>query len=72
MSLDEMTLRALLAGNERRVAYLKKVSERQRTGGPCPQCNHPGPHDDNGETGRDRSYCCTVCGEQWDAFSEVK
>lgn len=37
------------------------------TGGDCPACGHDGPHDDNGLTGDERSFCCTECGEHWDA-----
>jgi len=34
---------------------------------PCPFCGKKGPHEDNGQTGRDLAYLCTDCGEQWDA-----
>jgi transposase-like protein len=34
---------------------------------PCPGCEKPGPHEENGQEGRERAFLCTDCGEQWEA-----
>lgn len=33
---------------------------------PCPGCGKAGPHEDNGQEGRERALLCTDCGEQWE------
>lgn len=32
----------------------------------CPECGDMGPHDDNGRTGDERSFCCRKCGTHFD------
>jgi hypothetical protein len=34
---------------------------------PCPDCGNVGPHDDNGGTGANLSFCCAGCGIHIDA-----
>ena len=67
---DAMALDILLAGGPRmqaRLTALHAYVERQHTGGACPACGAAGPHDDNGCSGDELSFCCCACGEQWDA-----
>ena len=69
---DSLALQILLsdasdADKQAKLAALARVLERQLLGGECPECGHVGPHDDNGHTGADRSFCCVRCGTQWDA-----
>lgn len=33
----------------------------------CPECGDSGPHDDNGMSGSELTYCCTSCGAHFDA-----
>lgn len=33
----------------------------------CPECGHHGPHEDNGVSGDEKSFCCTVCGTHHEA-----
>ena len=71
--VDTVALDILLAGGphtQRRLQALHAYVERTISGGDCPNCGNHGPHDTNGESGRDLSFCCTACGEQWDAYPE--
>lgn len=35
----------------------------------CPDCQNPGPHDDNGSDDLETiNWCCNVCGVHFDAF----
>ncbi len=67
---DQMALEILLAGGPRmqsRLTALRATVERATSGGACSECGAAGPHDDNGCSGGDRMFCCTKCGEHWDA-----
>jgi transcription elongation factor Elf1 len=33
----------------------------------CPFCGNHGPHDDNGMTGEEQTFCCYKCGAHIDA-----
>jgi len=43
-------------------------SEAFHNGLKCPGCGVVRTHECNGETGANRGYCCTDCGEQWEAW----
>ena len=69
---DQMALRIMIGGGseasvERKLAALLKAVREQESGGECPACGHAGPHDDNGERGAYKTFCCTACGEHFDA-----
>ncbi len=67
---DALALDILLAGGPRmqsRLTALHAYVQALHTGGACPACGNPGPHDDNGASGADLSFRCDACGEQWDA-----
>lgn len=34
----------------------------------CPSCDETGPHDDNGASGEQQSFCCRGCGEHFDLY----
>lgn len=41
-------------------------AEAVANGQECPECGATGGIDDNGPEARERSFCCSACGEQWD------
>jgi DNA-directed RNA polymerase subunit RPC12/RpoP len=45
----------------------RKASDAVRNRVECPECGHKGPHDDNGRTGDELSYCCCSCGTHFDS-----
>lgn len=32
----------------------------------CHECGSHGPHDDNGRTGEEKTYCCSECGNHFE------
>lgn len=66
MTVDEMALRLILAGDE---AGLTRLAARvdKMIGKSCPECKDTRIMD-NGATRRsDLTFCCEGCGHQWDA-----
>jgi len=47
-------------------AVLLSAARRGRL--PCPECGHAGPHDHNGESGDDLTFCCSKCGMHFDSI----
>lgn len=72
MTYDELAVEVLLGpGSEKqKQAKLSKLAKQARdrleNRIECPECGHKGPHDDNGRTGSQRSYCCCNCGTHFD------
>lgn len=65
---DERAVELLLAGDQAGVERLaREARDFLENRVECPACGSKGPHDDNGCTGEDLSYCCTECGEHFDA-----
>lgn len=65
MTLDEMTVDLLLAGDSAGLTQLAakaSVVVESRV-----ECGDMGPHDDNGATGHERGFCCSTCGCHFDA-----
>jgi ribosomal protein L37AE/L43A len=53
---------------EQWLAFEREVARKMyREGHRCPECQAKGPHDDNGRRGEELSWCCTACGNHWDA-----
>jgi hypothetical protein len=73
MTYDEAALRILLnpSSPARQQAALTALAAKGRAEVanrmPCPECGDRGPHDDNGLTGEELSFCCRNCGTHWDA-----
>lgn len=69
---DEVAVRVLLSpgGAKNRQAKLRALAKeaRDRLEGKveCPECENKGPHDDNGCTGSNKSFCCQACGTHFD------
>ena len=57
---DELALGALLKGDTKRLAALKKHSEGRF---PCPDCGHEGPHHVQSYHG-EPEFACAGCGMQ--------
>lgn len=65
MTLDELAVRLMLDNNYR---GLERLARRVAEPMACPACGGTDVQD-NGETDRRYlSYCCTDCGEHWDAM----
>lgn len=69
MTLDQLALDALLDSDaerrERRLFALALLAGRLHSGGECPECGDPGPHEDNGRS-VDTAFCCRACGTHFD------
>ncbi len=65
---DQMALDVLVdnGSQKEKRARLKKLNDYAEGKIECPECGDMGPHDDNGHTGEDRSYCCCKCGTHFD------
>ena len=72
MTYDALALEILMSSapghvKDARLAALYAAAEKADEGGPCPDCGNSGPHEDNGRSGSERSFCCIECGTHWDA-----
>lgn len=57
---------------QKKLAELSAEITRAVNQGPsCPYCEADGPHEDNGERGRDLEYRCSDCGEAFGPATEV-
>lgn len=65
---DQLALDILMdKGSEKqKKARFTKLMNHAKGRLECPECGDMGPHDDNGHTGEDRSYCCNACGSHFD------
>lgn len=65
---DQMALDILMGNGtqKEKQAQLSKLQDHAAGRVECPECGDMGPHDDNGRTGDDRSYCCNKCGTHFD------
>jgi transcription elongation factor Elf1 len=67
LDYDAIAARLLLNGSManlmRLAAHAKANIDRTF---PCPDCDHEGPHDDNGDT-RETLFCCAGCGLHFEA-----
>lgn len=76
MTYDEMAVEVLLGEGtpSEKQAKLTKLAvqakDQLENRIPCPDCGNAGPHDDNGMTGLQLSYCCSDCGMHFDAHPE--
>lgn len=65
---DEMAVEILLGSGSKQSKQAKltalagKARARLENRVECPECGSHGPHDDNGCTGSQKSYCCSDCG----------
>lgn len=72
MTYDQMAVRILLgsgsdkAKQEKLSKLAKQAKDRLENRVACPECGDEGPHDDNGRTGSQRSFCCCACGTHFD------
>lgn len=53
---------------ERRRSDAALLSAARRGQLPCPDCGYAGPHDHNGESGDDLTFCCSKCGMHFDSI----
>jgi hypothetical protein len=67
---NQAALELLLKGDQAGLTKLAQLAHQTFSPEhqPCPECNHPGPHMDNGgRAGKDLALLCSKCGNQWDA-----
>ncbi len=65
---DQMALGILMSkGSEKeKQAQLTKLLNHAKGRLECPECGDMGPHDDNGQSGDELSFCCNKCGTHFD------
>lgn len=67
-NVDQVTLRAMMDGNQEFLVRLREAVDAESENCiECPECGDGGPHEDNGERGSYLSWACAACGAHFDA-----